>query len=64
MLPHRHWWNKANTPYIEYDVYFSFKISFVFFTNLFKKVDELMIEDTDLAPFNINSTLKRHDMDR
>ena len=35
-----------------------------FFTNLFKKVDELMIEDTDLAPFNINSTLKRHDMDR
>ena len=31
VLTHRHWWDKANTPYMEYDVYFSFKISFAFF---------------------------------
>ena len=55
VLTHRHWWDKVNTPYMEYDVYFSFKLSFAFFflhvSNIWllqnNKVDELMNEDTD-----------------
>ena len=59
---------------MEYDVYFSFKISFAFLHVSIiwllqnNKVDELTNEDTDfslrnLATLNINSTLKQHDMD-
>ena len=53
VLTHRHWWDKANTPFMEYDVYFSFKISFAFlYVSIIwllqnNKVDELMNEDTD-----------------
>ena len=52
VLTHRHWWDKANTPYMEYDVYFSYKISFFAFQQYQitskNKVDELMNEDTDI----------------
>ena len=53
MLTYWHWWDKANNPYMEYDVYFTFKISFAFLhvSNIWllqnNKADELMNEDTD-----------------
>ena len=59
---------QANTPYIEYVEYICFKISFVYILKL--KVDKVMFIDTysvrlwNLAPLNINSTLKRHNVDK
>ena len=46
-LTHSRWCDKANTPYIECDVYYIFKISFAFLAcHHSNNVEDLMNEDT------------------
>ena len=73
MLTHSHWWDKADTPFMEYVVYICFKISFSYSAcqlhlnsskSYGRQTHKLMIPFVKLASENINSTLKQHDMDK
>ena len=74
VITHSHWLDKANTPYMEYVVYICFKIFFAWFAcQQYLKTSKFHCCQTHcwrywfrlsiLALLNINSNLKRHDMD-
>ena len=55
VLMHSQWWDKVNTQYMEYVVYFCFKIFFAYFAfqqylkHHNHRVDKLMIEENDFV---------------